>query len=270
MSRDLERYMNSYNFHKAEMALMIGVNSAVDASTISNEAAVGLQKIQVNATINALRPIKSAFVNIMQRGSNNIALMIQDTLRYGNGGEDVFINSLGNRTTEVLEAIKDIPLVDYAIMIEFEQDEEDRQEFNKMVEISLQAQLIEPSDVYAIRTITNTKVAYAYLKERERKIKKEKAADADARSKAQSEGSAQAAQVAEQARMQTELEIRKAQSELIQVQTAETMKLEQLKSQLKIQELQLEYQLKTTMGVTIENAKVDSANKTAQTSDLMK
>lgn len=270
MSRDLERYMNSYNFHKNEMREMIAVNPAVDASTISNEAAVGIQKLQVNATINALRPLKSGYVNIMQRTCNNVALMIQDCLRYGNGAKDIFINSLGNRTLEVLEAIKEVPLVDYAIRIEYEQDEQERQEFNETVNLCLQQGLIEPSDVYVLKTITNTKVAYAYLKERERKIKKQKAEEAQMNSQMQSQGSVQAAQAAEQARMQTEMELKKATAELEMVKADLAKKQTELESTLKITEMQEEYKLKKELAVVIETTRTTSDNKMVQTSDIQK
>lgn len=270
MSRDLERYMNSYNFHKNEMREMIAVNPAVDASTISNEAAVGIQKLQVNATINALRPLKSGYVNIMQRACNNVALMIQDSLRYGNGAKDIFINSLGNRTLEVLEAVKDIPLVDYAITIQYEQDEQERQDFNETVQLCLQQGLIEPSDVWVLKTITNTKVAYAFLKERERKLKKQKAEEAAMNSKMQSEGSVQAAQAAEQARMETEMMLKKATSELEMVKADLAESNEKLKSELRIQEMETEYRLKKELAVVIETTRTTSDNKMVQTSDTQK
>lgn len=270
MAQDLERYANSYIFHKNQMAEMVAVNSAVDASTVSKEAAVGIQKIQVNATINALRPLKTGFVNIMQRSCNNIGLMIQDSLRYGDGMKDVFMNSIGNRTTQVLEAIKEVPLRDYAITIEYEQDEQDRQDFNTAVELSLQAGLIEPSDVYVLKTITNTKVAYAYLKERERKLRKQRMDEAAANSQMQSQGSVEAAKAAEEARMQTELALKQAASELEMVKADLLKKQTELEHELGMQRMREEYQLKTGLAVTVEKTKVDSDNKMVQTSDIKK
>jgi len=101
----------------------IGFNSAVDASTPNSDALVGVQKLSLQATQNALRPTYMAMANLILRATKKTALQIQNNAR---GNYEAFALAIGTEAADAIKIGKDIGLSTFGLELELLPDEEEK------------------------------------------------------------------------------------------------------------------------------------------------
>lgn len=218
----------THNHYIELMNQVIGFNSAVDASSPNSEALVGTQKMAVQATNNALRPIYFYHIRLIEKTAKQLALMIQDSIEYN---YEAFVNAIGEQASDVIKLGKSLAFNQFAIKIELLPDDEEKMFIENQMAMAQQAGTLTSGDIFRIRQILKQDVKLAaqlmtYLEDKNRKNKMEESA---ALQEQNAQVQAQAAQQAAQAELMA--------SQQIEAEKRKTLELEYaLKSQLSAQE----------------------------------
>lgn len=228
IGRDFLQLIAAYNHEIQMMNDVIGFNSATDGSTPDPKSLVGVQKLSLNATNSALRPLNFSYIRLIERVSKRLSLMIQDSFEFGN---KAFINSIGRQASEIIKYGDKIPLNEFGIKIELLPDEEERAQINADINMALANKEIKISDAIIIRQILkqNVKLAGQMLVLREKKNFEERQAEATNNAKINADAQAQAAEQASQADLQVQSQIEAKKQATLQLEY-------QLKGGLSMQE----------------------------------
>jgi hypothetical protein len=228
----IQSLIQTYQYYLQMIRDVTGLNEAVDGSKPDSNALVGLQKIAANASNVATRHIKDASLSLTVSTCENISLRIPDCLNNPLTNNSLK-NSISTYNVQTLKEIEHLNLYDFGIYLEVEPDEEEKQQLEQNIQVSLQNGGVDLEDVIDIRQIKNIKLANQLLKLKRKKKQQELQQQQLANIQAQADANSQNA---EKAAM---FEVQKQQA-LAQTQ----IQIEQAKSQFEMQRLQAEGEIK--------------------------
>jgi len=228
----IQSLIQTYQYYLQMIRDVTGLNEAVDGSKPDSNALVGLQKIAANASNVATRHIKDASLSLTVSTCENISLRIPDCLNNPLTNNSLK-NSISTYNVQTLKEIENLNLYDFGIYLEVEPDEEEKQQLEQNIQVSLQNGGVDLDDVIDIRQIKNIKLANQLLKLKRKKKQQEAQQQQLANIQAQADANSQNA---EKAAM---FEVQKQQA-LAQTQ----IQIEQAKSQFEMQRLQAEGEIK--------------------------
>ncbi len=155
---DFAVLVNAFREEMQKINDVIGYNSAVDGSSPDAEAVVGAAKMAIQATNNALRPLYHAHVQLIERASKGLAVMIQDSIKYN---QDAFYRSIGTQATKTIEYGKDLAMHQFGIKIEMLPDDEEKMDLINMLQAAIDKETVYTSDVFEIRAQMKSDVKLA-------------------------------------------------------------------------------------------------------------
>jgi hypothetical protein len=248
--------ISSYNYYLQMIRDVTGLNEARDGSTPDEKALVGLQKLAAANSNTATRHILQSGLYLTLKTAEAISLRISDVLEYANTSA-AFISGIGKFNVATLKEIQHLHLHDFGIYLDLMPDEEEKQLLENNIQIALQRDQIYLEDAIDIREIKNIKLANQLLKLRRRRKAQEDRAMQLENINAQSESNARAAQASATAEMQKEQALTESKSQLEKVKSQLAMeKLEreaQLKKELMLHEFDLNMRLKQMETQVITN-----------------
>ena len=228
----MQMLIQNYNHYLDMIRAVTGLNEARDASTPSENALVGVQKLAALNSNTATRHILDASLYLLRQVSLGLSYRISDVLEFAEFKEE-FANKIGKYNVRVLEDIKDLYLYDFGIHIEVSPDAEQKAQLEANIQMALSKNDINLEDAIDIREIKNIKLANQLLKLKRKQKQEKDQENAERMQLMQGEQQMQAQQMKIQAEMQKyELE---AQSKIAIVQA---------EMQLETQKLQAEAALK--------------------------
>jgi len=165
--------IGNYNYNLNMIRDVTGLNEARDGSTPDPNALVGVQKMAALNSNVATRHILQGGLMITKRLAECVSLRVNDILQYADF-RDEFAMQIGKYNLAILEDIKDLYLHSFGIFIEVEPDQEEKQQLEANIQISLSRDQIDLEDAIDIRMIKNLKLANEMLKvKRKRKLEKQ-------------------------------------------------------------------------------------------------
>lgn len=211
----------------------IAMNDAVDASQADKRAAVGVQKLSSAGHKNALRTLNNAYLRINEEIARQVSMLAQQLIRKGIN-LSTFENMVGEEAVKQI-GLSDLSTSDFAISIKMLPEEEEKAFLENKIELSLQNQVINLEDVFAIRRAMQEDVdkAEQLLSVREKRRRKENEKRQALMQEQNAQMQIQVAQAAEQAKLQT-------------VQT---------EAQLEAQNMQMKYDLELRNQTQLEDEK---------------
>jgi len=242
----IQSLIQTYQYYLQMIRDTTGLNEARDASTPDKNALVGLQKMAAANSNTATRHILKSLMYITIKTAENISLRVNDALQFPLTKESL-LNSINNFNVATLEEMEKVAMHDFGIFLELEPDEEEKQQLEQNIQVSLQQGGIDLEDAIDIRQINNLKLANQFLKvKRTQKQKRDQeiqqaniAAQGEANAKA-SEAAALAEVQKQQALAQTKMQLEKAKSDY-EIQRMEQEAL--IKKQLMAEEFNYQMQL---------------------------
>ena len=228
----IQSLINTYQYYLQMIRDVTGLNEARDGSMPDKDALVGLQKMAANASNTATKHILQSSLFITLRICENISLRINDCLNFPLTAK-VLEQSITSYNTSTLREISHLNLHDFGIFLELEPDDEEKMMLEQNIQIALQSGGIDLDDAIDIRQVKNLKLANQMLKFRKTK-------------KREADQAAQMANIQAQAQANQETAEKAALYEVQKQQalTQETVNIEQVKSKLSIEKLQMEAQMK--------------------------
>ena len=224
--------INMYNYNLGMIRSVTGLNEARDGSMPDANSLVGLQKLAALNSNTATRHVLMSSLNITRKLAEAITYRMADAIEYSPMKES-FISAIGKYSVEIINEIKDMYLHDFGVYVELHPDEEEKATLEQHLQISLQQGKIDIDDAIDIQGVKNVKVASQLLKVRKQRREREAQERQQQNMQQQAKANQEAALAAEQGRQQTELAKKQAEMEILQME-----------SQLRIQEMEKEFELK--------------------------
>lgn len=248
IGQDLQQLINYYNQNLQMLYDVTGLNRVRDGSSPQAGALVGTQKIALAMSNNATKHILNGALTILKNSSEIIISRIQQMALYGQDLNTAIQGALGARNVKVLQEAKKLHLYEMSITIQVDMDEEDRMNFDNLIQVALTNGAIEIPDVIDLKATKNIKLASEYLKIKIERRKQRVQADKE-----------QEIQMQAQAQAQAQIAVQQAEQQSVQVK----MQLEQVKSQFDAQKEVMIMGKQAEMDVMMENLKHQHAMELA-------
>ena len=242
----IQALIQTYQYYLQMIRDTTGLNEAVDGSMPDKNALVGLQKMAAANSNTATRHILKSLMYITIKTAENVSLRVNDALQFPLTKE-ALLNSINTFNVSTLEEMEKVAMHDFGIFLELEPDEEEKQQLEQNIQVSLQQGGIDLEDAIDVRQINNLKLANQLLKlKRTQKQEKDQEIQ-QANIAAQGQANAQASEAAamaevqkQQALSETKMQLEKAKSDF-EIQRMEQEAL--IKKQLMAEEFSYQMQL---------------------------
>ena len=228
----IQSLIQTYNYYLQMMRDVTGLNEARDGSMPDKDALVGIQKMAAANSNTATRHLLQSSLYITLSTAECIAMRISDVIEYSPTKES-FIKSLGKFNVGTLEEMASLHLHDFGIFLELAPDEEEKARLENNIQMALQQNSINLEDAIDIREVRNIKLANQLLKIRRKAKQALDQQIAQQNIQQQAQANAAASERATAAEMQKAQALAQTESQMLQV-----------KSQLDMQKMEREAQLK--------------------------
>jgi hypothetical protein len=162
---------------KQRISEFTGINEQLTGTSANPEGLIGLQKLLINSSINALYYIQEGMTAQYQRLMNIWAYIIKDAVEEGGATKEAIVNMIGKEKTELIDGLSDLPLHDMGVKITLTQREEERAKYEMRVAKLDQLGVLTTADIYMLDEIQNPKDKVALLAVKEIQFRKRKAAE---------------------------------------------------------------------------------------------
>lgn len=165
-------YMNIIAAANINISRITGVNQQLTGASANEEGLVGLQKLLINASINALRYVNEA-IEFQYRSLFTIwSNIIQEAISAGGKTKEAIVNVIGSKKANIIDGLDDAPLHDIGIFVKISQREEEQFAFRNELNRQKQIGVISAADEFMISNIENPKDKWALLAVREQQWRK--------------------------------------------------------------------------------------------------
>lgn len=147
-----------------------GINEQLTGQSANPEGLVGLQKLLINSSINAIHYITEAIRNQYESLYNNWASLLQGAIEAGGKTKEAMINFIGIEDVELLDGLNDTPLHNLTIKVETGQREIERQNYINALQGLKDKGIINSLDEFLLTGINDPQERFAYLAVREKKF----------------------------------------------------------------------------------------------------
>tara|TARA_R110000782_G_scaffold249664_1_gene336893 strand:+ start:4179 stop:6614 length:2436 start_codon:yes stop_codon:yes gene_type:complete len=259
----MQMLIGNYNHYLNMIRQVTGLNEARDASSPDPNSLVGVQKLAALNSNVATRHILNASLYITKTLAECLSIRTADVLEYADF-RDEFAMQIGKYNLNILEEIKNLYLHDFGIFVEMSPDEEEKQQLEQNIQMSLQNGGIDLEDAIDIRTINNLKMANQLLKVKRKQTK----AEVQQQQQQQQEMQAQQAQQLQQQAAQSAMQQTQAELQAkIQIKQAEiAFEIEKQKNEagLKRQLMQVEFDMNMQLR-GMDQSQLDEREKQRET-----
>ena len=259
----MQMLIGNYNHYLNMIRQVTGLNEARDASSPDPNSLVGVQKLAALNSNVATRHILNASLYITKTLAECLSIRTADVLEYADF-RDEFAMQIGKYNLNILEEIKNLYLHDFGIFVEMSPDEEEKQQLEQNIQMSLQNGGIDLEDAIDIRTINNLKMANQLLKVKRKQTKAEVQQQQQQQQEMQAQQAQQLQQQAAQAAMQqTQAELQ-AKIQIKQAEIAFEIEKQKNEADLKRQLMQVEFNMNMQLR-GMDQSQLDEREKQRET-----
>lgn len=149
-----------------------GINEQLTGQSPNPEGLVGLEKILINQSINAIHyaynAIQVQYQNLFSLWANHL----QQCIKKGGAVKQAIINFIGMEDTELLEGLNQTPLHNLTIKVLVSQREVERNRYDQNLLFLKKQGVLSMTDDYLLSGIDNPKERFAYLAVKEKRFMK--------------------------------------------------------------------------------------------------
>lgn len=173
---EIQGYIQTILTADQNIANFTGINDQLTGQSSNPEGLVGLQKLLLNSSINAIYYCNEAITNSYKCEFNLWATIIKRAIDRGGKTKEAIINAIGADDVDLLDGLEESRLHDLTITVEVGQREVERQNYLYKLEELKKRGVIDAGDEFMLSGIRNPKARFRYLAVMEKKWKAEEQA----------------------------------------------------------------------------------------------
>lgn len=160
---EVQGYIQVILSAQQNIASFTGINQQLTGQSQNPDTLIGLQKLQINQSINALEYSREAINMQYQKVMNQWGYSIKEAVKKGGKPKEAIVNLIGSRKVDIIDRLDELPLHDMGIKISLTQREEERAKFEQRVYALTAQGVLTDADIYMLENISNPKDQYALL-----------------------------------------------------------------------------------------------------------
>lgn len=165
-------YLEVIQAAKRNIADFTGINQQLTGQSPDPNTLVGYQKLQINASLNAVYYVNQAMESQYQKVMNQWAFIFQNAIKKGGKPKEAITTMIGSRKVDIIDRIGEVPLHTLGVVISLNTREEERLDYAQKV-YQLRAQgILNAADEYMLKYIPNMKDRFALMAIREKQFLK--------------------------------------------------------------------------------------------------
>jgi hypothetical protein len=169
---EVRGYMQVIAQANQNIAQITGINEQLTGQAANPEGLIGMQKLLINSSINALHYCNEAITNQYQALFNLWANIIKQGVEAGGKTKKAIINAIGAKKAAIIDGLEELSLHDIGVKVAISQREEERAKFQERVSRLKQVQIITVADEYMLDALENPKDKIAFLAVKEKLYRK--------------------------------------------------------------------------------------------------
>ncbi len=151
-----------------------GINEQLTGESANPEGLVGLQKLLINSSINAIYYVTDAMVNQDKQKYTMWCSLLEYAIDSGGAVKQAIVDFIGIDDTEIIKGLDDAPLHKLSCKVVVGQREIERAKFEEKTNFLVQQGVLTSADEYILSGIENPKERFAVLASLEKKYFKKK------------------------------------------------------------------------------------------------
>lgn len=156
-------YMQVIMDANQKIAQFTGINDQLTGQSPNPDSLIGLEKLRINASINALNYVNEAIEHQYQNLFNVWATIIKAAIDKGGKTKEAIINLIGSKKVSLINSLEDLPLHTMGIKVTINQREIEQQELREKInELNIKG-VLNVVDEYMLSGITNPKDKMALI-----------------------------------------------------------------------------------------------------------
>lgn len=140
-----------------------GINEQLTGQSANPEGLVGMQKLMIQSSQNALNYVNKAIEAQYQKWFDIVGSLVQQAIEKGGKTKQAIVNYIGIDDVNILDGLNEIPLHNLTIKISITQREEERQQFRTQLNFLKSQGIITTTDEYLLNAIRNPKERFSLL-----------------------------------------------------------------------------------------------------------
>jgi hypothetical protein len=169
---EVRGYMEAIARANANIAAFTGINEQLTGQSANPEGLIGMQKLLINSSINALYYCNEAIAIQYQKRFNIWGNIIKQAVEEGGKARQAIVNMVGLKKTAIIDNLDQLPLHDIGIVVRVSQREEERAKFTRRIEQLKMAGIIDTASEYMLDALENPKDKMAFLAVKEKLYRK--------------------------------------------------------------------------------------------------
>jgi hypothetical protein len=149
-----------------------GINQPLTGQSPDPNSLVGLQKLAINASLNAIYYVTDAIRTLDEAKFTMWCGLVQECIKQGGKTKDAIINWIGVYDTNVIEGLGDASLHDLTCKVTVGQREVERAKYEARLNFFVEQGIITAADEYILSGIENPKERFAALASLEKRFMK--------------------------------------------------------------------------------------------------
>lgn len=150
-----------------------GINQPLTGQSPDPNSLVGLQKLAINASLNAIYYVTDAIRTLDEAKFTMWAGLVQDCVKQGGETKNAIVNWIGVYDTNVIDGLDDANLHDLTCKVTVGQREVERAKYEARLNFFVEQGIITAADEYILSGIENPKERFAALAALEKRFKQE-------------------------------------------------------------------------------------------------
>ncbi|HEY9363124.1 MAG TPA: hypothetical protein VIQ00_07680 [Chitinophagaceae bacterium] len=167
---EITGYAQIINDATAKIGQFTGINEQLTGQAANPEGLVGMQKLLINGSTNAISYINRAIENHCTYLFNSWAPHIKDAIEKGGKTKEAIVRLIGSKKVNLIDALDDLPLHQMGIQVLVSQREEERAEFRQEMARLKDKGVLNSVDEYMLSAIKNPKDKWALMAVKEKKF----------------------------------------------------------------------------------------------------
>ncbi len=172
LKSEVTGYMSTMISGEQNISKITGINDQLTGQSANPEGLVGIQKLLINSSINALYYCNAGIEYQTQKMFTIWAPLIQNAIAAGGARKEAIVNFIGAKKVGIIEGLDQVPLHTIGINVTISQREEERARYdNKLTRLKDQG-VISAADEYQLEVIENPKDKWALLAVKEKQFRR--------------------------------------------------------------------------------------------------
>lgn len=163
VGRELEGYLTTINAAIQNIGRITGINEQLTGQSSTPEGLVGLQKLLINSSINAIHYASIAKRRQATKVYNHWAFLFGEVISQKGPGYRALIEIIGERKAELLDAVPEIAVHKMGLAVTLHQREEEKQRLKEIVDGYIKQGILSGAEALILERTANPKDQAALL-----------------------------------------------------------------------------------------------------------